>query len=68
MQVLTYDYRGMGESRPRPLRELSVSMSEWGTKDLAGVVDWSGGGSSEDLSQSIGRYLRKTPAGATSGR
>jgi predicted alpha/beta hydrolase len=40
LNVLTYDYRGIGESLAGPLRELKASMLEWGTKDLAGVVDW----------------------------
>jgi predicted alpha/beta hydrolase len=40
LNVLTYDYRGIGESIPGPLREMKASMQDWGTKDLAGVVDW----------------------------
>ncbi len=37
---LTYDYRGVGDSRPRNLRGFDASMSDWGTKDLAGVLAW----------------------------
>jgi predicted alpha/beta hydrolase len=38
--VLTYDYRGMGGSRPRSLRGFRASMHEWGEEDLAGVIAW----------------------------
>jgi predicted alpha/beta hydrolase len=38
--VLTYDYRGMGESRPRSLRGFRAAMHEWGEEDLAGVIAW----------------------------
>lgn len=34
--VLTFDYRGMGESRPFP----EARMRDWGEKDLAGVLAW----------------------------
>ncbi|MDY7227231.1 alpha/beta fold hydrolase [Hyalangium rubrum] len=40
MYVLTYDYRGIGGSRPKPLRSLKSNMEAWGTGDLAGAVDW----------------------------
>ncbi|HYO57017.1 alpha/beta fold hydrolase [Archangium sp.] len=40
MHVLTYDYRGIGGSRTEPLRRLPADMKDWGTRDLAGVVDW----------------------------
>lgn len=38
--VLTYDYRGMGESRPRSLRGFQAWMHQWGEEDLAGVIAW----------------------------
>ncbi|HVR98757.1 MAG TPA: alpha/beta fold hydrolase [Thermoanaerobaculia bacterium] len=38
--VLTYDYRGMGESRPRSLRGFKARMRDWGEQDMAGMVDW----------------------------
>ena len=38
--VLTYDYRGMGESRPRSLRGFLAWMHQWGEEDLAGVIAW----------------------------
>jgi predicted alpha/beta hydrolase len=40
MHVLTYDYRGIGGSRTEPLRALRANMWDWGTRDLAGAVDW----------------------------
>lgn len=39
-QVLTYDYRGVGGSRPDQLRGFEASMRDWALLDMAGVVDW----------------------------
>lgn len=41
--VVTYDYRGIGGSRPRSLRGFRARMREWGERDLAGVVEWIAG-------------------------
>jgi predicted alpha/beta hydrolase len=41
--VLTYDYRGIGGSRPRSLRGFRARMRDWGQLDLAGVLEWIGG-------------------------
>jgi predicted alpha/beta hydrolase len=41
LAVLTYDYRGIGGSRPRSLRGFHARMAEWGEEDLAGMIDWS---------------------------
>jgi predicted alpha/beta hydrolase len=38
--VVTYDYRGIGDSRPATLRGFSATMHEWGQKDMSGVIDW----------------------------
>jgi predicted alpha/beta hydrolase len=38
--VVTYDYRGIGDSRPAELRGFPAAMHEWGEKDLSGVIDW----------------------------
>ena len=38
--VLTWDWRGIGGSRPRRLRGFAASMTTWATCDLAGVIDW----------------------------
>jgi predicted alpha/beta hydrolase len=36
--VLTYDYRGIGGSRPRSLRRFRARMSDWGHEDFEGVL------------------------------
>lgn len=38
--VVTYDYRGIGGSRPRKLAGFRARMLDWGRRDLAGVVEW----------------------------
>ncbi len=40
--VVTYDYRGIGESRPHSLRGFEAKTRDWGLLDMAGVVDWAG--------------------------
>jgi predicted alpha/beta hydrolase len=37
--VLTFDYRGIGESRPSSLRKFKASMRDWGALDLPGAID-----------------------------
>ncbi|MEM7802374.1 MAG: alpha/beta fold hydrolase [Chloroflexota bacterium] len=39
-QVITYDYRGIGGSRPNSLRGFEARMQDWGVLDMAGMVDW----------------------------
>lgn len=36
--VLTWDYRGIGESRPRSLRGFEGTLSDWGRHDFEGVL------------------------------
>ena len=36
--VLTFDYRGIGESRPRSLRGFDASMHDWGTLDITAAI------------------------------
>lgn len=38
--VITFDYRGMGDSLPEPLKNFNTSVSEWAEKDIAGVINW----------------------------
>jgi len=38
--VLTYDYRGVGESRPQRLRGMRAQMREWGEKDIVSIIAW----------------------------
>ncbi len=40
LQVITYDNRGIGESRPRSLKGFTALMQEWADKDLEGVINW----------------------------
>jgi predicted alpha/beta hydrolase len=40
MAALTFDYRGIGLSRPDSLQGFKGHLHEWGTKDFAGVLDW----------------------------
>ncbi len=37
--VVTFDYRGMGKSRPRALRGFSANIVDWATKDCGAVLD-----------------------------
>lgn len=38
--AVTYDYRGIGRSRPKSLRGFQAQVRDWGLLDMAGVVDW----------------------------
>jgi predicted alpha/beta hydrolase len=38
--VVSYDYRGIGDSRPSSLRGFDASMRDWALLDMAGVLDW----------------------------
>lgn len=39
-RVLTYDYRGIGASRPHTLRGFKAKARDWVLLDMAGVIDW----------------------------
>lgn len=77
--VLTYDYRGIGESRPASLRTLQASWSDWGALDFEAmlqraasdfpgqpvqVVGHSFGGWAVGLAPSAGRVQRLVMVGA----
>lgn len=38
-QVLTFDYRGIGESKPETLKGFEMSYLDWGRLDLAAAID-----------------------------
>jgi predicted alpha/beta hydrolase len=38
--VLTYDYRGIGMSRPRDLRRFHATIDDWAEYDCAGAIGW----------------------------
>ncbi len=40
LPVLTYDYRGVGHSRPAALRGFRASIEDWAEYDLAGAIAW----------------------------
>ena len=40
LNVVTYDYRGTGRSRPANLRGFTVSMSDWMNDDVGAVTHW----------------------------
>ena len=40
LETLTFDYRGIGDSRDGPLRGFDAALHDWGELDLAGAIDW----------------------------
>jgi predicted alpha/beta hydrolase len=40
MTVVTFDYRGIGGSRPRVLRGFAARLRDWSERDFEGVVRW----------------------------
>ncbi|HTP26082.1 MAG TPA: alpha/beta hydrolase [Anaeromyxobacteraceae bacterium] len=40
LTTLTFDYRSIGDSRDRPLRQCKARLHDWGELDLAGAFDW----------------------------
>lgn len=38
--AVSFDYRGIGGSRPSTLRGMRVRMRDWGLQDMASVIDW----------------------------
>jgi predicted alpha/beta hydrolase len=38
--VVSYDYRGIGDSRPPRLRGFGARTQDWGERDFAGVLHW----------------------------
>ena len=38
--VITYDYRGIGQSKPDKMKGFEASMRTWGTKDYRAVTDY----------------------------
>lgn len=40
MPALTYDYRGIGLSRPAELRGFEASVADWAENDCAGAIAW----------------------------
>jgi len=40
LRVVTYDYRGIGGSRPRSLSRFAARLRQWAEEDQGGVLDW----------------------------
>ncbi|MEM9691419.1 MAG: alpha/beta fold hydrolase, partial [Myxococcota bacterium] len=38
--AVTYDYRGIGGSRPDSLRAFEATVLDWALLDMAAIVDW----------------------------
>jgi len=38
--AVTFDYRGIGDSRPHTLNKFRARMHEWGEKDINAVIGW----------------------------
>ena len=38
--AITFDYRGIGDSRPESLRGFDALARDWALLDMAGVIDW----------------------------
>jgi predicted alpha/beta hydrolase len=57
--ALTYDYRGIGESRPQRLHGMKARWADWGTKDFAAALDFALGlgGRVMAVGHSVGGYL-----------
>lgn len=67
--VLTYDYRGIGESRPPRLRRSGVRWRDWGALDFDAAVAWARerdpAGMLAVVGHSIGGFLPGFAPGAT---
>jgi len=68
--VLTYDYRGIGLSRPASLRGYACRWADWGEKDFSAAVDFilerEPGGPLVVVGHSIGGFLPGLAANAAS--
>ena len=38
--VVTYDYRGIGDSKPKSLKNFEASIIDWAKLDITGVINW----------------------------
>ncbi len=60
-RVVTFDYRGIGDSRPERLARFDANLLDWAERDLAGIVEWAateyGGGRTSVLGHSVGGQL-----------
>lgn len=47
--AITFDYRGIGQSRDVSIRQLEASWYDWGMKDIDAVLEWAAANVSHDL-------------------
>ncbi|ACY13079.1 alpha/beta fold hydrolase [Haliangium ochraceum] len=47
-EVISFDYRGIGDSAPPRLRGFEASMADWGARDTEGVLRWALARSDDD--------------------
>lgn len=38
--TITFDYRGIGKSKPKSLKGFQANLEDWGQLDITGVFDW----------------------------
>lgn len=59
--VITYDYRGIGGSRPEKMRGFEATWLDWGSKDFEGVLRFAGvrfrGSPIQIVAHSVGGFL-----------
>jgi predicted alpha/beta hydrolase len=65
--VLTWDWRGTGESRPHTLRGFRATMTDWATLDLGGVLAWAARRTDGGRLLAIGHSFGGQVLGFTSG-
>ena len=60
-RVVTFDYRGIGGSRPEKLSGFDASLVDWAERDLASVIEWAantfGRGRTSVIGHSVGGQL-----------
>lgn len=65
---VTFDYRGIGDSRPASLRGFAARLRDWGERDVAAVLAWAErehGAAPAYVGHSVGgQLLGLSPAGA----
>lgn len=55
--VITWDYRGIGASRPPSLRGLRASKFDWGSKDFDAVLRWAAGNFPDSAIDVVGHSI-----------
>jgi predicted alpha/beta hydrolase len=63
ISVVTFDYRGIGDSRPRSLRGFDATMDQWGQLDIAAAIEWI----SRELRPSSLLYVGHSAGGQVAG-